>query len=107
MGQKGSFVAFTADGWSSFWEGAKKVGTWAAGPYSKPGVHPDTEDCPEQWAEGKEPARACASSRVTQRSPGGLSDFKALVVVLVDMSVGSRCFLPLANMAILQAYLSS
>lgn len=84
MGQKGSFVAFTADGWSSLWRGAKKVGTWAAGPYSKPGVHPDTEDCPEQWAEGKKPERACASSRVTQRSLGDFSDFKALVV---DMSV--------------------
>jgi hypothetical protein len=52
---------------------------------SKPGVNPDTEDCPEQWAEGKEPARVWASSRVTQRSPGGSGGFKALVVVLVDM----------------------
>lgn len=73
-------------------------------PCCKPGVHPDTEDCQEQWAEWKESARACASSRVTQRSPGGFGGFKALVVV---MSVGSRCFLPLDDKAMLQAYLSS
>lgn len=106
VGQRGSFLAFTAGGWSSLWRGAKKVGTWAAG-HSKPEVHPDIEDCPEQWAEGKEPTRAYASSRATQKSPGGFGDFKALVVVLVDMSVGFRCFLPLADMAMLQACLSS
>lgn len=56
--QRGSFLAFTAGGWSK--EG------WYMGsrPCSKPGVYADTEDCPEQWAKGKEPARACDSRGV-------------------------------------------
>lgn len=45
-------------------ESSKEGWYMGSRPCSKPGVHPDTEDSPEQRAEEKEPARACDSRGV-------------------------------------------